>query len=90
MWKSVPGSLAASKTLHADETPLPVVDQPLQRLAEAVEEHLVSLFDQLAVTMKLNGVEVCAALVEHGDAALELLRGYCEADGRGRGDDVLG
>lgn len=43
----------------------------------------VSLLDQFAVTMKLNGVEVCAALVEHCDASSELLRGYCEADGRG-------
>jgi hypothetical protein len=72
------------QALHADAAPAPVVDQPFQRLAEGVEEHLIDPFDQLAVAVQLHRVEVEAALVQHGDATLELRRGDGEADGRRR------
>ena len=66
----------------------PVVDQPFQRLAEGVEEHFIDPFDQLAVAVQFHRVEVEAALVQHGDATLELRRSHREADGRWRRDDV--
>src|SRR5690606_39708621 len=50
---SVRDRLAARQALHADEAPGAVVDQPLQRLAQRVEEHFIDPLDQLAFAMQL-------------------------------------
>ena len=60
--RSVPDSLTTRQALHADAPPTPVVDQPFQRLAEGVEEHLIDPFDQLAVAAQLHRVEIEATL----------------------------
>lgn len=87
---SVPDSLATRQALHADASPAPIVDQPLQRFAEGVEELLIDPFDELAGAAQLHRVEVEATLIQHGEAPLELHRRHREANGRRRRDDVLG
>lgn len=89
-WRSVPDRLATGQALHTDAPPTPIVDEALKRLAERVEEHTIDPFDQLAVSAQLHCVEVEAALIQHGDATMELHRGDGEADGRWRSDNVGG
>src|SRR5574343_843050 len=51
---SVRDRLAARKALQADEAPGAVVDQPLQRLAQRVEEHFIDPLDQFAVAAQFH------------------------------------
>lgn len=64
----------AGLAMDVDASPFAVVDLPFRRLAGRVEEHLIDLFDHLAVAVQLHRVQVEPALVQRGGASLELRR----------------
>ncbi len=48
---------------HADQTPAPIINEPLQHFTEHVEVHLVMPIDQFTIAAQLDHVGIARAVI---------------------------